>query len=102
SGWMADRFGTRRVFASAIGLFTTGSLLCALAVDINMLVACRVIQGMGGAMMVPVGRMTMVRTFPKSELVQAMSFVAIPSLVGPMVGPLAGGLIVHYLHWRVV
>jgi EmrB/QacA subfamily drug resistance transporter len=102
SGWMADRFGTRRVFGSAIALFTLGSLLCAVAVDINMLVACRVLQGMGGAMMVPVGRMTMVRTFPKSELIQAMSFVAIPSLVGPMVGPLIGGLIVHYLHWSVI
>jgi EmrB/QacA subfamily drug resistance transporter len=99
---MADRFGTRRVFASAIGLFTLGSLLCGLAVDIDMLVACRVIQGMGGAMMVPVGRMTMVRTFPKSELVRAMSFVSIPSLIGPMLGPVIGGLIVHYLHWSMV
>jgi MFS family permease len=79
-----------------------GSLLCAVAVDINMLVACRVLQGMGGAMMVPVGRMTMVRTFPKSELVRAMSFVSIPSLVGPMLGPVIGGLIVHYLHWSWV
>src|SRR5690349_307092 len=86
SGWMADRFGTRRVFGSAIALFTVSSLLCAVAVDINMLVACRVLQGLGGAMMVPVGRMIMVRSFPKSELVQAMSFVAIPSLVGPMMG----------------
>lgn len=102
SGWMADRFGTRRVFGSAIALFTASSLLCAVAVDINMLVACRVLQGMGGAMMVPVGRMTMVRTYPKSELIQAMSFVAIPSLVGPMVGPLIGGMIVHYLHWSVI
>ena len=102
SGWMADRFGTRRVFASAIGLFTLGSLLCGLAVNIDMLVACRVIQGMGGAMMVPVGRMTMVRTFPKSELVRAMSFVSIPSLIGPMLGPVIGGLIVHYLHWSMV
>jgi len=102
SGWMADRFGTRRVFGSAIALFTVSSLLCAVAADINMLVACRVLQGLGGAMMVPVGRMIMVRSFPKSELVQAMSFVAIPSLVGPMMGPLLGGLIVHYLHWRVV
>jgi EmrB/QacA subfamily drug resistance transporter len=102
SGWMADRFGTRRVFASAIGLFTLGSLLCGIAVDIDMLVACRVIQGMGGAMMVPVGRLTMVRTFPKSELVRAMSFVSIPSLVGPMLGPVIGGLIVHYLHWSLV
>jgi EmrB/QacA subfamily drug resistance transporter len=102
SGWMADRFGTRRVFASAIGLFTLGSVLCGMAVDIDMLVACRVLQGMGGAMMVPVGRMTMVRTFPKSELVRAMSFVSVPSLIGPMLGPLLGGLIVHYLHWSMV
>src|SRR5256885_11955531 len=102
SGWMADRFGTRRVFASAIGLFTLGSVLCGVSTNINMLVACRVLQGMGGAMMVPVGRMTMVRTFPKSELIQAMSFVSIPSLVGPMLGPVVGGLIVHYLHWSIV
>src|SRR6266446_10052387 len=102
SGWMADRFGTRRVFASAIGLFTLGSFLCGISSDIHALVACRVLQGMGGAMMVPVGRMTMVRTFPKSELVRAMSFVAVPSLIGPMVGPVVGGLIVHYLHWSVV
>src|SRR5881394_2921898 len=102
SGWMADRFGTRRVFASAIGLFTLGSLLCGLSGNITMLVACRVLQGMGGAMMVPVGRMTMVRTFPKSELISAMSFVAIPSLIGPMLGPVIGGLIVHYLHWSFV
>jgi EmrB/QacA subfamily drug resistance transporter len=102
SGWMADRFGTRRVFACAIGLFTLGSLLCGLSVNITMLVACRVVQGMGGAMMVPVGRMTMVRAFPKSELIRAMSFVSIPSLVGPMLGPISGGLIVHYLDWSVV
>src|SRR5437762_1907281 len=98
SGWMADRFGTRRVFASAIGLFTLGSLLCGLSTNITVLVACRVVQGMGGAMMVPVGRMTMVRTFPKSELIRAMSFVSVLSLVGPMLGPVIGGLIVHYLH----
>ncbi len=102
SGWMADRFGTRRVFASAIGLFTLGSLLCGLTSNIHLLVACRVLQGFGGAMMVPVGRLTLVRTFPKTELIKAMSFVAIPSLVAPMLGPLAGGLIVDYLHWRVI
>src|SRR5271163_4049212 len=102
SGWMADRFGTRRVFASAIGLFTLGSFLCGLSSNIHLLVACRILQGCGGAMMVPVGRLTLVRTFPKSELVRAMSFVAIPALVGPMLGPLAGGLIVDYLHWRLI
>jgi EmrB/QacA subfamily drug resistance transporter len=102
SGWMADRFGTRRVFASAIGLFTLGSLLCGLSSDIHLLVACRVLQGCGGAMMVPVGRLTLVRTFAKSELLRAMSFVSIPALVAPMLGPIAGGLIVGYLHWRVI
>jgi EmrB/QacA subfamily drug resistance transporter len=99
---MADRFGTRRVFASAIGLFTLGSLLCGLMSDLHLMIACRILQGGGGAMMVPVGRLTLVRTFPKSELVRAMSFVAIPGLVGPMLGPLAGGLIVGYLHWRLI
>src|ERR1700724_4492518 len=96
SGWMADRFGTRRVFASAIGLFTLGSFLCGISTNIHELVACRVLQGCGGAMMVPVGRLTIVRTFAKSELIRAMSFVAIPGLVGPMLGPIAGGLIVGY------
>jgi EmrB/QacA subfamily drug resistance transporter len=102
SGWMADRFGTRQVFAWAIGLFTLGSVLCGLCNNIHLLVACRVLQGCGGAMMVPVGRLTLVRTFPKFELVRAMSFVAIPGLVGPMLGPIAGGLIVAYLNWRFV
>ena len=102
SGWVADRFGTRRVFASAIGLFTLGSLLCGVSTSIHVLVACRILQGCGGAMMVPVGRLTLVRTFAKSELVRTMSFVAIPGLVGPMLGPVAGGLIVGYFHWRVI
>jgi EmrB/QacA subfamily drug resistance transporter len=102
SGWMADRFGTRRVFASAIGFFTLGSLLCGISTNIHVLVACRVLQGCGGAMMVPVGRLTIVRTFAKYELIRAMSFVAIPGLIGPMLGPIAGGLIVAYFHWRVI
>jgi EmrB/QacA subfamily drug resistance transporter len=102
SGWMADRFGTRLVFASAIGLFTLGSLLCGVSTNIHLLVACRVLQGCGGAMMVPVGRLTLVRTFPKSDLLRIMSFVAIPALVAPMLGPIAGGLIVGYLHWRFI
>jgi EmrB/QacA subfamily drug resistance transporter len=102
SGWMADRFGTRRVFAAAIGLFTLGSFLCGISRNIHVLVACRILQGCGGAMMVPVGRLTIVRTFAKSELIRAMSFVAIPGLIGPMLGPIAGGLIVGYFHWSVI
>jgi EmrB/QacA subfamily drug resistance transporter len=102
SGWMADRFGTRRVFASAIGIFTLGSFLCGMSTNIHALVACRILQGCGGSMMVPVGRLTLVRTFAKSELVRAMSFVSIPALIAPMLGPIAGGLIVGYLHWRFI
>jgi EmrB/QacA subfamily drug resistance transporter len=102
SSWMADRFGTRRVFATAIGVFTLGSLLCGLARDIHFLVFCRILQGCGGAMMVPVGRLTLVRSFARSELVRTMSFVAIPALIGPMLGPLAGGLIVGFFHWRMI
>src|SRR5471032_2491040 len=102
SGWMADRFGTKRVFTWAIGTFTLGSLLCGISNSIHLLVACRVLQGFGGAMMVPVGRLTLLRTFPKSELIRAMSFVAIPGLIGPMLGPVAGGFIVGYFHWRLI
>jgi EmrB/QacA subfamily drug resistance transporter len=102
SGWMADRFGTRRVFASAIGIFTLGSVLCGISSNIHLLVACRILQGCGGAMMIPVGRLTIVRTFAKSELIRAMSFVAIPGLIGPMLGPVTGGLIVGYFHWRMI
>jgi EmrB/QacA subfamily drug resistance transporter len=102
SGWMANRFGTRRVFASAIGIFTLGSFLCGISNNIHLLVACRILQGCGGAMMLPVGRITMVRTFAKSELINAMSFVAIPGLVGPMLGPVIGGAIIGYFHWSVI
>jgi len=102
SGWVADRFGTRRVFAVAIGLFTLGSLLCGISGNIHVLVACRILQGCGGSMMVPVGRLTLVRTFAKSDLLRTMSFVSIPALIAPMLGPIAGGLIVGYFHWRVI
>ncbi len=102
SGWMANRFGTRRVFASAIGIFTLGSFLCGISRDIHWLVAFRILQGGGGAMMLPVGRITMVRSFAKSELISAMSFVAIPGLVGPMLGPVIGGAIIGYFHWSVI
>jgi len=102
SGWVADRFGTRRVFSSAIAIFTFGSFLCGISRNIHLLVACRILQGCGGALMLPVGRLTMVQTFAKSELIRAMSFVAIPGLIGPMLGPVAGGLIVAYFHWSVI
>jgi EmrB/QacA subfamily drug resistance transporter len=102
SGWVADRFGTRAVFSSAIGLFTLGSFLCGISNNIHLLVACRILRGCGGAMMVPVGRLTLVRTFARSELIRATTFVAIPGLIGPMLGPFVGGLIVGYFNWRVI
>ncbi len=102
SGWVADRFGTRRVFATAIGLFTLGSFFCGISSNVHLLVACRILQGCGGSMMVPVGRLTLVRTFDKADLLRTMSFVSIPALIAPMLGPIAGGLIVGYLHWRVI
>src|SRR5690606_39842119 len=102
SGWMADRFGTRRVFQYAILLFSFGSLLCGLAPNVPMLVAARVIQALGGAMMTPVARIALVRSFPRSELLRTMNYVVLPALIGPMVGPFIGGVIVHWLHWRVI
>ncbi len=102
SSWVADRFGTRKVFSAAIALFTLGSFLCGISQNIHILVACRILQGCGGAMMVPVGRLTLVRTFARHELIRAMSFVSIPALIGPMLGPLAGGFIVAFLNWRVI
>jgi len=102
SSWVADRFGTRKVFAAAIAIFTLGSFLCGISKSIHLLVACRILQGCGGALMVPVGRLTLVRAFPKAELVRTLSFVTIPSLIGPMIGPLAGGLIVGLFNWRMI
>ncbi len=102
SGWMADRFGTRRVFAAAIALFTFSSILCGLSMNVPMLVAARILQGFAAAMMTPVGRLTIVRTFAKNELLVAMNFVIIPALIGPLLGPTVGGLIVHWLSWREI
>ena len=102
SGWMADRFGTRRVFFTAVAVFTFSSVLCGLAQSLPMLVAGRILQGMGAAMMMPVGRLAIIRTFPKGELLRAMNFVIIPALIGPLLGPTLGGLIVHWLSWRYI
>jgi len=100
SGWVADRFGARRTFASAIFVFLLGSLACAASNSLATLVAARFLQGMGGAMMVPVGRLVLLRTVPKSQLVQALSWLTIPALVGPVVGPPLGGFITTYFDWR--
>jgi EmrB/QacA subfamily drug resistance transporter len=102
SGWMADRFGTRRVFFAAVSIFTAASLLCGMSLNAPMLVAARLLQGAGAAMMMPVGRLTIIRTFDKSELLSAMNFVVMPALVGPLLGPTLGGLIVHVASWRVI
>jgi len=102
SGWLAERYGTRRVFLWAVALFTVSSVLCGLAVSADMLVAARVPQGIAAAMMMPVGRIAIVRTFPKGELLRAMNFVIIPALMGPLLGPTVGGLIVHWASWREI
>lgn len=102
SGWIANRFGTRRVFCAAIVIFTLGSLLCGLCRNIHTLVISRVLQGSGGALMLPVGRLALLRSIPKADLIRAMTFVVVPGLVGPMVGPLIGGLIISNFHWSVI
>ena len=100
SGWTADRFGARRVFSGAIVVFTLGSIGCGCADSLPALVIARIVQGMGGAMMVPVGRLVLLRVVPKSDLVRAMSYVSIPALIGPVMGPPLGGFIVTYASWR--
>ena len=100
SGWLAERFGSRRIFLFALGLFTVSSVLCGLAPNASLLVAARVPQGVAAAMMMPVGRSAVVRTFPKSDLLRVMNFIIIPALIGPLLGPTVGGLIVHWLSWR--
>jgi EmrB/QacA subfamily drug resistance transporter len=100
SGWIADRFGARNTFVAAIAVFLVGSLACAASVSLESLIAARFVQGMGGALMVPVGRLVLLRTIPKHELVQALSWLTIPALVAPMIGPPLGGFIATYLDWR--
>lgn len=100
SGWVADRFGMRRTFCTAIAVFTFGSICCGTAQSLPMLVASRVLQGFGGAMMTPVGRLILLRSFPRSDLITAMSYSSIPAIIGPTIGPLAGGAITHFWSWR--
>ena len=100
SGWVADRFGARNVFRGAIVVFLTGSILCGLSSSLWQMVAARMLQGLGGAMMVPVGRLVLLRSVAKADLVSAMAWLTVPALIGPVIGPLIGGFITTYFHWR--
>jgi EmrB/QacA subfamily drug resistance transporter len=101
-GWVADRFGSRTVFRTAIGIFIVGSLLSAASTSLAMFVAARFVQGIGGAMMVPVGRIIIFRSVPKSDFIRAVNYLTVPALLGPVVGPPLGGFITTYLHWRLI
>ena len=100
SGWFADRFGARTVFRTAITVFTVGSMLCGFCNNVAELAGARVLQGMGGAMMVPVGRLIMFRSVAKAEFVTAMAYLTIPAMIGPTLGPPVGGFITTYASWR--
>lgn len=100
SGWLADKFGTRKIFTLSVLLFVSGSLLCAMSGSLLMLVAARIIQGVGGAMMMPVARLTLLRAYPRSELLQVLNFITIPGLIGPIIGPLLGGWLVTYATFK--
>ena len=100
SGFLADKFGTRKIFISSLIVFSIGSLLCAISQDLTQLVIARVIQGLGGSLMTPVGRLALIKTFEKKELVKAMNYAIIPALIGPILGPLVGGYMVDYLSWH--
>ncbi len=100
SGFLADRFGTRRVFVTAIVLFSLGSLVCALSSTLQQLVLSRILQGVGGSLLLPVGRLTILKSVPKSELLGVLAFVTIPGLIGPLMGPALGGFLVEHLSWH--
>ncbi|HWP16452.1 MAG TPA: MFS transporter, partial [Xanthobacteraceae bacterium] len=100
SGWVADRFGARTVFRAAIGVFVIGSIGCALSGSLTHFVIARIVQGIGGAMMSPVGRLVLVRTIDKRNLVDAMAWVTMPALIGPIIGPPVGGFITTYVSWH--
>jgi MFS family permease len=101
-GWVADRFGSRTVFRTAIGIFMAGSLMCAASTSLGTFVFARFVQGLGGALMVPVGRIIIFRSLPKSQFIRAVNYLTIPALLGPVLGPPLGGFITTYLHWRLI
>ena len=100
SGWISDKLGSRRTFLFAISVFSAGSLLCALSTSVAMMTACRVIQGIGGAFLMPVGRLVVLRSYPRSMFVNVLNIVTIPALLGPLLGPVLGGIIVQYASWH--
>src|SRR5215472_16542830 len=100
SGWFADRFGARTIFRLAILVFTLGSICCGLSSSLAELTLSRILQGVGGAMMVPVGRLVLLRSVPKAQLVRAMAYLTVPAMIGPVLGPAVGGAIVTYASWR--
>ena len=100
SGFMADKYGTRKVFLSAIVLFSIGSIFCAMSPSLDILVASRILQGIGGAMMTPVARLILVKSYPRNQLLTVMNFAVIPALIAPLVGPLVGGYLVQYASWH--
>ena len=102
SGWIADRLGARPVFCAAIAIFSVGSALCGASTSLPMMLVMRVLQGFGGAMMTPVGRLILLRSFPRSRLVSAMNWMTIPAMIGPTVGPIVGGFLTTYFSWRAI
>ncbi len=100
SGFLADKFGTKRIFIFSLILFSIGSLFCSLSQDLTQLVISRVIQGVGGSLMTPVGKLALIKTFDKNELLKAMNYAIVPALIGPILGPVIGGYIVDYLSWH--
>ena len=102
SGWIADRLGARPVFCAAIAIFAAGSALCGASTSLPTMLVMRVLQGFGGAMMSPVGRLILLRSFPRSRLVSAMNWMTIPAMIGPTVGPIIGGFLTTYFSWRAI
>lgn len=100
SGWIADRFGARAIFTLALAIFTLASVFCGLSTEVHIFVAMRILQGVGGALMVPVGRLAVLRTTPKHQLIKAIATLTWPALVAPIIGPPLGGFITRYASWH--
>lgn len=100
SGFLADKFGTKKIFISSLVVFSLGSLFCSLSQNLTELVISRVVQGIGGSLMTPVGKLALIKTFDKNELLKAMNYAIVPALIGPVLGPLVGGYLVDYLSWH--